>query len=359
MLCLGLNHETTPVDLRERVAFSPKDVPEAAGAIGSLAGLDGSVVLATCNRMEIYAGVAADDCSVAEREIQEFLRGHFGLGDALGKIAFYNHRRHEAVRHLFRVASGLDSMVLGETEVFGQVKSAYATAQGAGATSKVLNQIFQQAFQVGKLIRSTTQIQKGATSVGSVAVELAEKMFGDLKRCHVMVLGAGETSRRTAMSLRSRGAESILVSNRSYDRAVELAEEMEGRAIRFDDWANEISGVDIVISSTSAPHPILLPEHVAPAIRKRRGRPLFVIDIAVPRDIDPRVGEIEGVYLYDIDVLEQIAGEAKLKRQEQIAHCDVIIDAFMTKHGTEKLLSESGDRSDLTAGEEGAPLPSA
>jgi len=217
--------------------------------------------------------------------------------------------------------------MIGENEIFGQVKDAYAAAQQAGGTARMLNKLFQHSFRVGKLVRNSTDIQRGSTSVGSVAVELAEKMFGDLKDSRVMLLGAGDMSRRCAQSLQSRGAKGIVVSNRSHDRAIELAAELSGHAIHFDAWPAEVTQVDIIISSTAAPHTVIHPEQILPAMRRRRGRALFIIDIAVPRDVEPAVNDIEGVYLYDIDALESIAGETRTKREQEIVRCLQIIDA--------------------------------
>jgi glutamyl-tRNA reductase len=238
----------------------------------------------------------------------------------------------EAARHLFRVVSGLDSMVLGETEIFGQVKAAYKTALDTGTTGKTLNKLFQQAFTVGKRVRNDTMIQRGSTSVGSVAVDLAEKVH-DLKECRVMLVGAGEMSRTCAQSLLSRGAKSIIVSNRSYDKAVELAEEMKGRAMKFDEWEHALHEVDVIISSTSAPHFVIKPEQIEQTMRKRRWDPLLIIDIAVPRDVDPAVNAIEGVYLYDIDALQAIADDGRRERERQLALCEKIIEEQLAKFG--------------------------
>lgn len=322
VVCLGLNHASAAVEIRERVAFAAKDVPVALHELAALDGVAEAVVISTCNRMEVYA--ASDAPPAAAALIDVWLREHFRL---TGPVPFYQHLRQEAARHLFSVVSGLDSMVLGETEIFGQVKDAYAVAQQAGVTSRVLNKLFQHSFRVGKLVRNTTDIQRGSTSVGSVAVELAEHIFGDLKDSRVMLLGAGEMSRRCAQSLQSRGARGVVVSNRSHDRAIELAAEMSGQAIHFEEWPAEAAQVDVIISSTAAPHTVIHPEQVLPAMRRRRGRPLFIIDIAVPRDVDPAVNDIEGVYLYDIDALEAIAGETRARRAQEIARCLHIIDA--------------------------------
>lgn len=195
----------------------------------------------------------------------------------------------------------------------------------------VLNKLFQKAFSVGKKVRTQTSIQEGSTSIGNVAVELAEKIFGHLKDSEVMVLGAGEMSRLTAQALVSRGAKSIIVANRTHDRAIELAAEMNGRAVRFDDWLGVLKDVDVVISSTGAPHTIIHKAEIESVRRARKFRPLFLIDIAVPRDIDHSVGEIEEVYLYDIDALEQLAEEAKARRGSQILECEKIIEIELSR----------------------------
>ncbi|MEZ5301128.1 MAG: glutamyl-tRNA reductase [Verrucomicrobiales bacterium] len=329
-VCLGINHHTAPVELRERMAVAQEKLAGAVHELTALEPIREAVLLSTCNRVEIYAAVN-DDAEPADgiRALDQYLRGHFGLEPDAEH--FYRHAREAAARHLFRVVSGLDSMVLGETEIFGQVKKAYSEALAAGATARALNKLFQTAFRVGKAVRNETKIQRGSTSVGSVAVDLAERIFGDLRECDVMILGAGEMSRTTAQSLRSRGARSIIVSNRSYDKAVQLAGEMGGKAVRFDSFADEIKGVDIVISSTGAPHYVIHRDHLAAALRARRGRPLFLIDIAVPRDIDPAAAELEDVYVFDIDELESIADEARQERQRQIQGCEAMIDSFLAE----------------------------
>ena len=325
LLCLGLNHKTAPVEVRERFAVGTHKLGEAARELCTLDGIAEAVVVSTCNRTEFY--LAATSASGAATTLESHLAGK--SGDAA--THFYLHLQHAAASHLCRVVSGLDSMVLGETEIFGQVKQSYQAALDAGSTAGVLNRLFQRAFGIGKKVRSETSIQVGSTSVGNVAVELASKIFGHLGDSEVMILGAGEMSRITAQSLVSRGARSIFVTNRSFERAEQLAAEMNGRAVRFDDWEEVLERVDIVIASTGAPHAIIHREHVERVRRARRFRPLFLIDIAVPRDIDPAVGEIEEVYLYDIDTLEQIADQARSKRHQQIRECERIIEAELAK----------------------------
>ena len=328
LLCLGLNHRTAPVEVRERFAVSATQLGEAANELIALAEATEGVVISTCNRTEFY--LAAEDAKQAFQLIETRLAVKIQL-DSSVSAHFYRKEKTEAARHLCRVVSGLDSMMLGETEIFGQVKQAYHSALDAGATGSILNKVFQRAFGIGKKVRTETSIQEGATSVGNVAVDLAEKIFGHLKNSEVMILGAGEMSRITAQSLVSRGAKSIFVANRSFDRAQELAAEMGGSAVRFDDWQSVLERVDVVISSTGAPHAIVQRADVEKARRARKYRPLFFIDIAVPRDIDPEVGEIEEVYLYDIDTLEQLAEEARGRRQLQIVQCERIIEMELIK----------------------------
>jgi glutamyl-tRNA reductase len=241
------------------------------------------------------------------------------------ELPLYLHNTPLSVRHLFRVASGLDSLVLGETEILGQVKQAYSLASNHGATTTHLNKLFQHAFQIAKRVRSETRITRGATSVGAVAVELAGKIFGDLTGRRVLVLGAGETSERTARSLVSRGVRTVIVSNRTFERAARLADEIGGMAIHFDHWERAFPDVDILISSTSAPHYVLTVERLQPLLRQRAGRPLFVIDLAVPRDADPAINDLDGVFLYDMDSLQEIVCEAVEVRRAEVERCERMI----------------------------------
>ena len=321
IVCLGLSHHTAPVELRERFAIPDGLLPEAAAELARAPGVGEAVIVSTCNRVEFYA--AAEDAERGLAAVQGFVaaRGFAPEGEA-----FFRHSSPRAIRHLFRVVSGLDSMVLGETEILGQVKKAYAAAAAAGATSRHLNKLFQRAFNVAKEVRTKTAITRGAVSVGSAAVELAERIFGKLEQCNVMILGAGETSEMTAGALKARGVKSIFVANRSHDRAVALAEAMGGRAIHFDDWPREFREVDILIGSTSAPHYVLTKEQLAPIMRTRPARPLYCIDLAVPRDIEPAVNDLDGVYRYDIDSLQRIADDSLAVRQGELAVCEETIE---------------------------------
>ena len=320
IVCLGLNHRTAPVEIRETFAIFPNAIGERATEIIQLEGIDECVAISTCNRTEFY--LAADS---GDRALQA-LRQSLDADDH-----WYELHRLDACQHLCEVASGLDSMVLGETEIFGQIKEAYRQCHAAGTTGGGLNRLFQRTFSIGKKIRTDTTIQEGATSVAGTAVTLAEKIFGKLKDSRVIVIGAGETSRQTAQALVSRGASTVFVTNRSHQRAEELAAEMDGRAVRFDEWQGVLAGVDVVISSTSAPHPVVMPFHIEAVRRVRKFRPLFLIDIAVPRDIHPDVSDIDEVYLYDIDTLEQLASEARSQRQQQIENCRSIIRHELAK----------------------------
>ncbi|MGA2139071.1 MAG: glutamyl-tRNA reductase [Verrucomicrobiia bacterium] len=322
LIVIGLNHRSAPVEVRERLAFAKSNLAEAHGLLLAATPLRESAILSTCNRVEIYA--LADSAADAVPSVRRFLHEHHKLSDPVDAY-LYEHRDDGCIQHLFEVACGLDSMVLGETEILGQVKEAYSAAQEAGATGAVLNRLFQKAFAAAKHIRSTTAITRGSTSVGTVAVDLAEKIFGKLGKCSVMVIGTGEISAATARALRSRGAGTILVCSRTHERAETLAVELQGRAISYEQWASEFSAVDIVISSTAAPHPIITKDKLIPLMKARRLRPLFLIDIAVPRDIERACSELESVYLYDIDDLQVIARENMAARERERVACQALI----------------------------------
>jgi len=324
IVVLGLSHRSAPVETRERFAFAEARIPEALAQLRAGGAVQEAVILSTCNRVEIYAATTTDPRTTVAR-LGEFLRT-FHNTPTPQPAEFYSLTEPHSVQHLFKVAAGLDSMVLGETEILGQLKQAYDLALQHKHTGPRLNKAFQRAFNVAKHIRTETNIQRGSVSVASVAVELAEKIFTSLNEHEVMVIGAGDTSEKTARALLSRGARSIVVANRSFDRAEELAREFGGRATRFDDWAQEFERVDIVISSTSAPHHILDRAKLAPLMKLRRNRPLLLIDIAVPRDIDPEVNYLDNVYLYNVDDLQSMADDYLQQRREEIARCVEIIE---------------------------------
>jgi len=326
IVCLGLSHHTAPVEVREKFAVPDSEVAPSAVELARQPGLDEAVIVSTCNRVEFYA--AGENAQDALEALGRFLTSRVG---AAGTEAFFRHASQRSIEHLFRVVSGLDSMILGETEILGQVKKAYQTAQQAGATGRHLNKLFQRAFNVAKEVRTNTNITRGSISVGSVAVELAERLFGRLGECHVMILGAGETSELTAGALQARGVKAIFVANRSYDRAVALAEKMGGKALHFEDWAGNFHDVDILIGSTAAPHPVVTLAKLAPIMRTRPDRPLFCIDLAVPRDFEPAVNKLDGVYLYDIDHLRQIADDSMAVRQQEVVVCERLIERHVSE----------------------------
>lgn len=321
LVCIGLNHETAPVEVRERFAVPMEKQGEMAAQLTELPNIAESVVISTCNRVELY--IATEDVNEGSKSLRNHLSSEHNRPF---EEHLYQKDSDEACRHLFRLVSGLDSMVLGETEIFGQVKQAYKLALESGATSGVLNRLFQKSFSVGKRVRTHTRIQMGQTSVGNVAVDLAEKIFGKLKGSQVMVVGAGEMSRQVAKSMMSRGASKLIVANRTEERASELAEELGGEAVSFEKISEALARVDVIVSSTGASEPVILSSQIESVRRKRKYRPLFLIDIAVPRDIDPTAGEIEEVYLYDIDKLQHLANEAREARMQQVRLCEQIIE---------------------------------
>ena len=322
IFCLGLNHRTASVDVREKFAFAESQLPELLEKLKVTTQVTEAVIVSTCNRVEIYA--------VANSQPQESLdliRSFLIEDQIVEESVFYERVGPDCVEHLFKVASGLDSMVLGETEILGQLKAAYQVALEHKHTGALLNKAFQKAFNTAKKIRTETQIQRGSVSVANVAVELAGKIFDQLNDRTVMVIGAGDTSEKAARALLSRGAKSVIVSNRSFDRAEQLASELGGKAVKFDDWQNEFANLDIIISSTSAPHYLIDRKNLEPLQAGRHHRPLLLVDIAVPRDIEPEVNFLEDVYLYNVDDLQAIADDYLRLREEEIAKCETIIRA--------------------------------
>ncbi|PAW85116.1 MAG: glutamyl-tRNA reductase [Pedosphaera sp. Tous-C6FEB] len=325
IVALGLSHRTAPVTVRERFAFAEATTADAMRQLRASGVIEEAVILSTCNRVEIYAATSADS-RAALAELRRFLLAHHNYTEPL-TTELYELSEPHSVEHLFKVAAGLDSMVLGETEILGQLKQAYDLALQHQHTGRRLNKAFQSAFNVAKKIRTETNIQRGSVSVASVAVELAEKIFDTLTGRTVMVIGAGDTSEKTARALLSRGAKSVIVSNRSHDRAVALAGELGGRAVHFDAWDAEFAAIDIIISSTSAPHYVLTRAKLTPLLALRYGRPLLLVDIAVPRDIEPEVNFLDGVYLYNVDDLQSIADDYLKLRREELSVCEKIIQS--------------------------------
>jgi glutamyl-tRNA reductase len=323
IVVVGLSHRSAPVELRERFAFVDEQVPDALRELREAGIATEGVVLSTCNRVEIYAATSLAP-EKAFDAMKKFLVSHRAYDGALGD-ELYSFGEPLSLQHLFKVASGLDSMVIGETEIFGQLKKAYDLAFTNKHTGALLNKAFQRAFNVAKHIRTETNIQRGSVSVMSAAVELAEKIFTNLSEHEVMVIGAGETSEKTARALQSRGVKKITVTNRSPERAEALAAELGGRTVSFERWPEEFERIDIAISSTAAQQHILDRVRLEPLMKRRKHRPLLLIDIAVPRDIDPAVNALENVYLYNVDDLQSIADDYMKLRQEEVARCEKII----------------------------------
>jgi glutamyl-tRNA reductase len=329
IICGGLTFEGVPVELREKVAFRDAQLPEALAEMRKILGLREAVLISTCNRVEYFGETEKPE--LAEAAWPDFLRRYHGVTEDFAPLSFQL-RGTPCVEHLYSVASGLKSMVVGETEILGQLKDAYDAAKTHGQTGKWLNRLFQSSFAAAKSVRSRTAITRGSVSVGSVSVELAEKIFGDLTGCRVMVIGAGETSERTARSLLGRGVPSILVANRTFDRAAALAGELGGEAVRWEEWEERALEVDIMISSTSAPHYVLTREKLEALLRRRERRSLFLIDLAVPRDFEPSINLLDDVFLYDIDDLQSIAYAHLRERQTEIARSMEILKPHVERY---------------------------
>lgn len=322
LLLLGLNHRTAPIDVRERLAISSSRLPETLPRLKTELSLQELVVLSTCNRLEVYG--LTDQPKSTLPALTRWFQSQ-GPTPSL-ESHLYLHEDEKAIGHLFRVAAGLDSMVVGEQEILGQVKEAYKAAHASGTTGKLMNVLFQRSLYVGKRVRTETGLSSGAASVGSVAVAMAERIFGHLGESRVMILGAGKMAELTAKHLLSQKVHSILVSNRTYAHACELAQQFGGEAIRFEEGLQRMEQADIVICSTASPHPIILANHVNDIMQRRKGRSLFFIDIAVPRNVHPDVHCIDNVYLYNIDDLQSIVKENIAKRSKEIHQAEMIIE---------------------------------
>lgn len=324
LFALGLNHRYAAVEFRERLAFGRQELPTVLGELRQNLGLTESVVLATCNRVEVY-GVAEDLANI-RRVLPEFLSLYRAVDEASLRKTLYFFDDEEVVRHLFRVATGLDSMVVGESEILGQVKEAYRVASQEGHVKALLHHLFERAFRAAKRARQETGIASGAVSVASVAVELAQKIFGRLAQENILLLGTGKVSELTLKRLVRLEARAIWIASRNPDRAQELARKYDVRPVLFSDWRHYLREADIVISSTASPHPIVRYEDVKEVMALRKHKPLFIIDLAVPRDTEERVNSLDDVYLYNIDDLTGIS-EANVKlRRKEIAKCEAIIE---------------------------------
>lgn len=324
---VGLNHRTAPIEVREKTSLHHTALRDALLNLKNHPALQGVVILSTCNRLEIYAATMEVEKGVAL--IKAFLAAQAGMTTQEMNRYLYTQTLYDTVRHLFRVASGLDSMLLGETQIIGQVAKNYEIAYKNGTTNKVMNVLFQNALTVGKRVRTETQIDQHPVSISYTAVELALRKFGDLNGKSIMIFGAGEMGRLAVKYLVEAGASTVIVSNRSHERAIVLAEEFNGRAIQAEQVDSCLEDADIVISATSSENFVLLPERIAAAMRKRQDKPLMLIDIAVPRDIHPAAGEIDGVTLYDIDSLRGVVDRHQRERELAAQHSEDIIEEEM------------------------------
>ena len=326
VLLAGLNHRTASVEVREKLAFSEIELDRAYLCLAKYEEIEGVVILATCNRTEIYA--TTKNIEKGQKILLNFLQDYAEVSASELKQYIYQPNCHEAILHLFRVASGLDSMILGETEILGQVKDAYQIAKDAQASDSVLNTLFQKAIYVGKKVRTQTEIDKHPLSVSHAAVQFAEKALGSLKEKTVMVVGAGNMGAMTAKCLVANGVKTVIVSNRSYDKAMAMAKDLNGRVVRFDQLANELAGADIVISCTGASHYVIR-DNAREILEARRGQKILLIDIAVPRDIDPTLQDIDGVQILDIDDLQEVVDANYEERLKASYAAEEIIEAEM------------------------------
>ena len=317
---IGVNYKTAPIAVREQIAISRADLAETTRALAATPGVTECMIVSTCNRVELLAAVETEDV-----DLTGFLHRHFGLDPALLEPHIYQRRDRDAVRHLFRVAASLDSMVVGEPQILGQVKEAFAVARASGTVAGQLEHLLQSAFAAAKKVRTETEIGSNSVSIASVAVDLAKKIFGSLQGRTVFLVGAGKMSELAARHLVEQGAGAILVSNRTQERARLMAEEFQGRVIPFEQLYEAASEADIVISSTGAPHPIFRREHGQAFMHRRRNRPMFFIDIAVPRDVDPAMNKLEGIFVYDIDDLQAVAAAHMAERSREASDAETLI----------------------------------
>jgi glutamyl-tRNA reductase len=357
LVIAGLSHHTAPVEVRERLAFEEKALPEALDRLRQHHGMLESMILSTCNRVEV--AVTAEENSDAEHSVEAFLAEARKVEPAWVSPYLYRYNGSEAIRHLFRVASSLDSLVVGEPQILGQLKTAYAMAKECGTINGYLDLVITRAFNVAKRIRTETEIGTSTVSVSSAAVDLAKDIFGGLEGKRVLLVGAGKMAESSARHLRRAGVNDILVTNRTRSRADLLAEEFGGRVVAYDEFHNALPEVDIVIASSGAPHFILTQAQMKGVMNKRRNRPMFLIDIAVPRNIEPTVNKLDGVFLYDIDDLDRVvksnlAGRINVAEQaeEIIAEeVDRMMQRLKTREVTPMIISLQEQLEHLRTGE--------
>jgi len=330
IVLVGLNHRSAPVEVRERVSFTNDQARQAAEELRARGILLETLVLSTCNRSEVY-GVPPETTRESAAALSNYLSSFHSVRLDLLSPSLYHHYDRNAVRHLFRVASGLDSMMLGEAEILGQVREAYRIAYEHGATGPVLNRLFQGALEVGKRVRSETELGARPMSVASAGVKLAERIFGKLQERIALVLGAGLISEQVVSQLRDRNIARLFVTNRSLDRADHLAREFSGKVIAWDDWESALTLPDVIVSSVSAEEPVLKRSVLEKAMAARGNRPLFVMDLGMPRNVDPDAADLYNFYLYNIDDLTQIVQQNRNARESEIPRAEVIVDEHVGK----------------------------
>jgi glutamyl-tRNA reductase len=324
IIVVGLSHKTAPVEIREKVAFAPTAMEKPLHALVALPSVTEGLIVSTCNRVELYA--TSRDVDEAISHLKHFLADYHQLQVEDLSPHLYAYKGPEAIRHLFRVSSSLDSMVIGEPQILGQIKTAYGYATDHKTSGIILNRFLHKAFSVAKRVRTETQIASNAVSVSFAAVELARKIFDTLEDKTVLLIGAGEMCELAARHFVNNGISKVLVTNRTYERAVRLAEEFQGKPILFDNFTEHLHRVDIVLTSTGAPDYILHHQEVEGVIKQRRYKPMFFIDIAVPRDIDPKVNDVDNVYLYDVDDLQEVVQANLKERHKEAKKAEAIID---------------------------------
>ncbi len=324
IIVVGLSHRTATVEIREKVAFSPNQMQKPLAELTALDGIIEGVIVSTCNRVEIYA--TTRDIAGGIARIKRFLADYHRLALESLEPHLYAYHSEAAIRHVFRVASSLDSMVVGEPQILGQIKTSYGYAAEYKSSGIILNRFLHKAFSVAKRVRTETKIASSAVSVAFAAVELAKKILGDLSDKTVMLIGAGEMCELAAKHFLNSGARGVMVTNRTFGRAEKLAEEFGGEAIRFEELFEHLHRADIVLSSTGAPHCIIGPRDAEEVVRKRRFKPMFFIDIAVPRDIDPKVDDVENAYLFTVDHLQEIVQANLAQRSLEAEKAEEIIN---------------------------------
>jgi glutamyl-tRNA reductase len=324
LLVIGINHKSAPLAVRERVNFAPEQMTEALSEALAIARVDEVAILSTCNRTEIFAIAADGD---GDRRLLEWFGNYHRMPLDELRACSYLHREQDALRHMMQVASGLDSMILGEPQIFGQLKSAYAVAAHSGSVGSELGRIFPQVFAIAKRVRTDTAIGENPVSVAYAAVNLTQHIFSDLRATRALLIGAGETIELVARHLFENGVREIVVANRTLSRARELADQFQAEAVLLADIPEQLARADIVISSTASQLPILGKGAVEYALKKRKHKPIFMLDLAVPRDIEPQVGELDDIYLYTVDDLKEIVDEGRKSRENEARKADFIIAA--------------------------------